>query len=78
MFFAGSIVMFFQQIRTSFSLLLARDFERLETVAATYLSEAELKTLRAKVVGVGKEADFKKIMNDLKASAIDRSKPLVP
>ena len=58
--------------------MLARDFEQLETVAATYLSEVEQKSLRAKVVGVGKEADFKKIMNELKANAIERSKSLAP
>ena len=69
-FMFGVIVMLLQLLRTTYSMSLARDYERLEVVIAPHISDHEQRQFRASLSRVTGQAAFEKLIGDMSSRAI--------
>lgn len=70
LFMIGTTVMLLQLLRTTYSLSLARDYERLEVVIAPHISDLEQRQFRASLSRVTGQAAFDKLIGDMSSRAI--------
>ena len=76
LFIIGTIVMQLQVLRTSYSMSLARDYERLEAVVAPHISDIERRQFRASMSRVTGQVAFEKLMEAMSSRALAAGEPL--